>query len=134
MQVCHDKQAPLRRLRPGDRVAYYAPRQSLRGGAPCQCFVSIGTVLFGEPYAFDMGAGFVPFRRNVRYLAHAHEAPIEPLLDSFEFVESRQRWGYRFRFGLFKVSEHDMGLIAHAMGVDLSELEPGFATMPHAPC
>ncbi|MBY0464817.1 MAG: EVE domain-containing protein, partial [Burkholderiales bacterium] len=25
MQVCHGKCAPLKRMRPGDRVAYYAP-------------------------------------------------------------------------------------------------------------
>ena len=134
MQVCHGKLAPLRRVKPGDRVAYYAPAQSMRGGARCQCFVSIGTVLPGHPYAFDMGAGFVPFRRDVQYLAQARETPIEPLLDAFEFVESRQRWGYKFRFGLFEVSDHDMSLIARAMGVELGELDLGFATMQHAPC
>lgn len=25
MQVCHGKAAPLRRIKPGDRVAYYSP-------------------------------------------------------------------------------------------------------------
>jgi hypothetical protein len=48
----------------------------------------------------------------------AQEAAIAPLLDHFEFVEDRTRWGYKFRFGLFKVSDADMRLIADAMQAD----------------
>lgn len=29
MQVCHGKRAPLQRVQPGDRVAYYAPTITL---------------------------------------------------------------------------------------------------------
>lgn len=75
----------------------------------------------GEPYAFGTGGGFVLFRRDVAYVA-AREASILPLLDEFEFVENRQRWGYKFRFGLFEVSDHDMRLIARAMQADLAAL------------
>jgi hypothetical protein len=89
-----------------------------------QAFVSIGVVLPGEPYAFDMGGGFVPFRKNVAYVP-ANEAPIAPLLDAFEFVDDRQRWGSQFRFGLFAISDHDMGLIARAMGAPLVALGLG---------
>jgi len=39
-----------------------------------------------------------------------------------EFVEDRQRWGYKFRFGLFEVSDHDMRLIAQAMQADEAAL------------
>jgi hypothetical protein len=35
----------------------------------------------------------------------------------------RQRWGYKFRFGLFKINDHDMQLIAHAMQVPLKLLQ-----------
>ncbi len=114
MQVCHGKCAPLKRLRPGDRVAYYAPTVRMGSPARCQCFVSIGVVLPGEPYAFDMGDGFVPYRRDVAYV-RAKEVPIQPLLEHFEFVDNRARWGHRFRFGLFAISDHDMAVIAHAM-------------------
>jgi hypothetical protein len=82
-----------------------------------QSFVSIGLVQPGVPYAFDMGGDFIPFRRDVVYVP-AQEAPIASLLDSFEFVEDRVRWGYKFRFGLFKVSDADMRLIATAMQAD----------------
>jgi hypothetical protein len=129
MQVCHGKSAPLQRVAPGDRVAYYSPTVTMGGKDKLQSFVSIGTVQPGVPYEFNMGGWFVPFRRDVMYVA-AHEAPIAPLLDAFEFVEDRARWGYKFRFGLFKVSDHDMALIASAMGVDAAAL--GLAS-PHVP-
>jgi hypothetical protein len=121
MQVCHGKRAPLARVHAGDRVVYYAPAITMGGKDKLQSFVSIGIVQSGDPYAFDMGGGFVPFRKDVHYL-QAREAPIAPLLDDFEFVEDRQRWGYKFRFGLFKVSDHDMRLIAKAMQVPLKLL------------
>jgi EVE domain len=118
MQVCHGKRAPMARVKPGDRVAYYSPSVTMGGNDKLQSFVSIGLVQPGEPYAFDMGGGFVPFRRDVQYI-QANEAPIAPLLDAFEFVEDRQRWGYKFRFGLFRISDHDMLLIAKAMHAPL---------------
>jgi hypothetical protein len=116
MQVGHGKLAPLRRIRPGDRVAYYAPATTLGGKDRLQSFVSIGIVAPGEAYEFDMGGGFVPWRRDVAYLP-AQEAPIAPLLDRFDFVDDRQHWGSKFRFGLLEVNEHDMRLVAAAMGV-----------------
>jgi hypothetical protein len=121
MQVCHGKCAPLKRVAQGDRVAYYAPATRMGGNDKLQSFVSLGVVQPGVPYAFDMGGGFVPFRRDVHNV-RAQEASILPLLDDFEFVEDRSRWGYKFRFGLFKVSDHDMALIARAMQADLHAL------------
>lgn len=121
MQVCHGKCAPLKRVQPGDRVTYYAPATTMGGKDRLQSFVSIGTVQLGQPYAFDMGGGFVPFRRDVHYVT-AQESPIGPLLDQFEFVEDRSRWGAKFRFGLFQISDHDMRLIARAMEADLQAL------------
>lgn len=121
MQVGHGKLAPLKRIKPDDRVAYYAPTAVYGARDELQSFVSIGIVQPGEPYAFDMGNGFVPYRRDVVYLP-AQETPIAPMLDDFEFIENRQRWGYKFRFGLFDVSDDDMRLIARAMGADLKML------------
>lgn len=123
MQVGHGKlAAPLKKIAARDRVAYYSPATVLGGKDGLQSFVSIGTVLSGEPYTFDMGNGFVPYRLNVCYVA-AKEVSILPLLDQFEFVEDRKRWGYKFRFGLFKVSDADMRRIAQAMQADLRALD-----------
>ena len=45
----------------------------------------------------------------------ARETPIRPLLDDLDFVEDKSRWGYRFRFGVFEISKHDLGVIRAAM-------------------
>lgn len=79
LQVGHGKHAPLKRLSAGDRVAYYSPATVFGGTDKLQSFVSIGIVQPGEPYEFDMGNGFVPWRRDVIYAA-SHEAPIAPLI------------------------------------------------------
>ena len=121
MQVCHGKAAPLRRIHPGDRIAYYSPATTMRGKDKLQRFVSIGRVLPGEAYAVDMGDGFAPFRRDVAYI-ESQEASILPLVPRFEFVDSPSRWGAKFRFGLVKVSDHDVRLIAEAMKTDLAAL------------
>lgn len=114
MQVCHGKQAPLRRLRPGDLVTYYSPSEAFRGTDRLQSFTAFGTVLPGDPYSFDMGGGFVPFRRDVQW-RESKEACIRPLLDALQFTAGVRNWGAPFRYGLFSVSDHDIGLIAEAM-------------------
>jgi hypothetical protein len=118
MQVCHGKGGPLRRLHAGDFVAYYSPVRVFGSKVPCQAFTAVGTVRDARVYQADMGGGFVPFRRDVDWLA-AHdgpaEAPIRPLLEGLSFTQGKSSWGYAFRFGLLKVTEADMGLIMRAM-------------------
>ena len=147
MQVGHGKLAPLKRIKADDRVAYYSPTAVYGVRDDLQSFVSIGVVQPGEPFAFRLlgsdtnfaaaqravpsgraegsaNLGSDPknlYRRDVVYLL-AQEAPIAPLLDDFELIENRQRWGYKFRFGLFDVSDNDMRLIAQAMQADLKML------------
>ncbi|MCB1389199.1 MAG: EVE domain-containing protein [Rhodobacteraceae bacterium] len=112
MQVNHGKEAPLRRLRPGDRVAYYSPAERIRAGAPVQAFTALGVVAGGEPYQGFMSEGFQPFRRDVRWLP-TRDAPIRPLLGRLSF--GGPGWGARFRYGLFEVTAADMDVIAEAM-------------------
>ncbi len=117
MQVSHGKVAPLKRVKPGDRVVYYSPAVSLGSKDKLQAFTAIGTVKGGEPYLFDMGKGFKPYRRDVDW-AKGVEAPIGPLLDKLEFTAGKPNWGYHLRLGLFPISGADFRLIARAMGVE----------------
>jgi hypothetical protein len=43
-----------------------------------------------------------------------------PLQDEWrcpvEFTTAGRNWGFQLRFGLFEISEHDMAVIAAAMG------------------
>ncbi|MCA3240340.1 MAG: EVE domain-containing protein [Rubrivivax sp.] len=119
MQVCHGKAGPLRRINAGNRVAYYSPCVELRGKNKLQAFTAIGVVKAGDPYVFDMGGGFRPFRRNVAWF-EACEAPIQPLLDRLEFSAGVRNWGYQLRIGLFAISSPDMDLISSAMQVHVA--------------
>ena len=121
MQVCHGKAAPLRRIRPGDRVVYYSPTEKFGGPDPLRCFTALGRVLAGEPYQADMGGGFLPFRRDVSW-SEAKVAPIAPLLSQLDFSAGKKNWGYQLRFGLFEVTDHDFELIAGAMGAKVPEV------------
>ena len=117
MQVNHGKAAPLRRLRGGDRIAYYSPTEEFRGPGKLQAFTAIGAVRDTAPYQADMGGGFCPYRRDMDWWRFAQAAPIQPLLDRLEFaLAGGTHWGYQLRFGLFAISKHDMELIALAMG------------------
>jgi hypothetical protein len=116
MQVCHGKAAPLRRIRAGDRVAYYAPTETMGGGARLQEFVALGIVADGEPYEAQMG-DFRPYRRDVAWL-DVQAAPIAPLLGRLAFTRARN-WGTALRRGLVAIAADDMALIAAAMAVAL---------------
>jgi EVE domain len=115
-QLCYGKAAPLRRLKAGDRIIYYSPRERMRDGAPIQVFTAIGEVASGEPEPHDMGSGFVPYRRSVTFYK-ASDAPINPLLPLLSFTRDRPQWGIALRRGVFAIDRKDYELIADAMGV-----------------
>ncbi len=113
-QLCHGKSNPLKRLTPGEWIVYYSPRTAINGGEVVQAFTAIGQILQGEPYLFDIGGGFVPYRRDVQFVT-AQEAPIRPLIERLSFIKNKQSWGYVFRFGLLEIPEPDFQQIAIAM-------------------
>ncbi len=116
MQVCHGKGGPLRRIRQGDRVAYYAPSQIMGRRDGLQSFVALGEVVSATPYQVEMREGFHPFRHDVRW-DEGRAVPIHGLLEQLSFTKGRGNWGYAFRFGLLNVTQEDMALIGAAMGV-----------------
>jgi EVE domain len=118
MQVCHGKGGPLRRIRAGDGVVYYSPTVSFGGKDRIQAFTAIGTAENERTYQVDMGDGFRPFRRDVKYI-EAKEASILPLLDRLELTRGKRSWGYSFRFGLVEIAKGDFEAIAAAMAAKL---------------
>lgn len=114
MQVCHGKIASLRRIRPGDGITYYSPTIASGSRMPCRAFTATGIVAEGEPYLCDMGGGFQPWRRDVRWSA-VEEAPIGPLLPQLGFFAGKKNWGQQLRFGLLSIRTEDFDLITAAM-------------------
>src|SRR3954454_20079287 len=113
MQVCHGKAAPLRLLKPGDRVAYYSPVERFGGSDRLQAFTAIGFVADDIVVQVDVGGGFHPFRRTVTW-ARGYTAPVRPLLNHPEFALSGPGWGARLRYGLLEIDPASMDAIAAA--------------------
>lgn len=131
MQACHGKAAPLRRMRPGDWVAFYSPtvafaeRGARKEAGQCRTFTALARVTDGAVEPHNMGGGFAPHRRAVAPAAAAREAPIAPLLGTLGFIPDPRRWGFPFRRGHFEIPADDLRRIAAAMGVPLNtNLEP----------
>ena len=115
-QANHGKNTVLKRLSKGDWIVFYSPKTSYGGGEPLQAFTAIGQVADDELYQVEMAPGFVPWRRNVQFKPYK-ETPIKALIDQLSFIQDKTHWGYRFRFGLFEISQADFELIRHNMEI-----------------
>ena len=116
MQVCHGKSAPLRRLRAGDRVAYYSPGQVMRGPATVRSITAFGIVADDQLEQVEMAPGFTPWRRRVRWISD-QALPIATLRADPRFALSGPSWGAKLRFGLLELDDHSMDMIAARMSV-----------------
>jgi EVE domain-containing protein len=113
-QVCHGKQAPLQRMQAGDWLVYYSPAAAMGGGERLQAFTALGQMAGDRVYRHDMGGGFVPFRRKVRYQT-VRQVPLCELRGRLHLT-ARAGWGVALRRGHLPLDAHDFGLIAAAMG------------------
>lgn len=113
-QANHGKPAMLRKMARGDWIVFYSPRMVYPDGPPLQAFTAIGQVADDEPYQDRVSPDFEPWRRNVDFLDCA-EAPIRPLIEQLKFIEDRTHWGYKFRFGMFRIDDDDLAVIRSAM-------------------
>lgn len=113
-QLCHGKAQPLRRMKKGDWIIYYSPKEKFTEATPCQAFTAIGQVVDDTVYSVEMHPGFVPWRRNIRFLA-CRPAAIRPLLDELSFITDTRHWGQAFRYGHLEIPRADFELIARHM-------------------
>lgn len=125
VQACHGKKGPVSRMKAGDWVIMYSPRMEFRSAKHCQAFTAIGRFVNEQVYPFDMGNGFVPYRRDVEFQA-CYEVPIRPLIVSLGFISNKRHWGAAFRYGVLEIPESDFRLIADKMLVRPSSQAPGF--------
>jgi hypothetical protein len=118
----HGRHDAVKRVSPGDWLAYYSPRTLLKGGEEVRAFTAIGKFSDREPYEVEMSAGRVGWRRDIAYEKAAHDAGVYPLLDQLSFIKDRAHWGLFFHRSLFSVPRSDFALIAAAMGLDPKRL------------
>src|SRR5262245_28949542 len=55
----HGRHAPVKRVQPGEWLAYYSPRTRLNEGDEVRAFTAIGRIKDREPYEAEMMAGRV---------------------------------------------------------------------------
>ena len=96
----------------GDWLVYYSPTTNFPDGA----FTALGRVVGDNAYAFDMGEGFVPYRRDVVYRKEVREVPVRTVAPELEFTSSRGNWGMLARRGHFEIGMADLHRIGIAMG------------------
>ncbi|WP_088105853.1 EVE domain-containing protein [Halalkalibacter urbisdiaboli] len=113
-QLCHGKEKPLRKMSAGDWILYYSPKERLKENIPYQKFTAVGRVVDDNVYQFDMGNGFIPFRRNIMFM-NCTETSIHPLIPSLSFIKNKKRWGHLFRFGHIEINEQDFKRICNRM-------------------
>src|ERR1700691_5663683 len=89
-QVCHGKQAPLKRMQPNDLLLYYSPSEKFGEKTPYQCFTAIGVIQPKDVYQVKMSEDFIPFRRDVKYIS-ANDAPIRPLIPKLSFIRDKTK-------------------------------------------
>ena len=117
IQVCHGKQAPLKRMQKDDWMIVYSPKLSMEGTEKLQKFTAIGKVMDETVYSFKLTENFIPFRRNIEFYT-CEEVAIVPMIPELEFILNKQSWGFPFRFGFFEINEHDFNLILSKMIVN----------------
>lgn len=112
-QIGHGKRSGLARMKAGDWLVYYSPRESLSGNEPVKAFTAIGEVVDDEVWQADEG-DFKPWRRAVIYEKSAVDVPVSDLQDVLELT-STPAWGYQLRRGLLPLTDSDFETIRRAM-------------------
>ena len=113
-QANHGKPNLLRKMARGEWIAFYSPKTVHPDGDPVQAFTAIGQwpttspTRWRCPTTSTRGA-------NVDFLCSCTETPIKPLIEQLDFIEDKTHWGYKFRFGVFRIDDHDLDVIRSAM-------------------
>jgi hypothetical protein len=113
LEVNGGKAGPLERMRNGDALVDYSPRDR-DGGDALQAFTALafvtGEAIFRE--AGPQGAG--PFRRAARF-APVAPAPIRPLIEALGFIRDKSHRGASLRFGFLALPSAGFARIAAAL-------------------
>nr|WGD71179.1 EVE domain-containing protein [Bacillus subtilis] len=114
-----EKKAPLAKMKEGDWLIYYSPRDAYPDGKLPRSFTAIGKVKSGNIYPYQMAPNFIPYRLDIDYYP-CHKIGFYDIKSKLEFVQETKHLGFLFRRGHFEISKNDFLTIAQAMGVNIS--------------
>lgn len=114
-QLCHGKRHALARMQLGDTLVYYSPSSRMGENDGFRSFTALGEIVGQDCYPFDMGGGFVPFRRDVSYIESKRVVPVTELASRLHFIQNTPNWGMLARRGHFEIDLHDADLIRRAL-------------------
>lgn len=117
IQVCHGKEAPLKRMKKDDYILIYSSKIKMMENEKYQMFTALGKVSDDRVYPFQMTEKFKPFRRNIEFLK-CNEVSILSMIENLEFITDKKHWGYPFRYGFFEINENDFNFITSKMICD----------------
>ena len=117
IQVCHGKEAPLKKMKQDDYILIYSSKIKMMENEKYQMFTALGKVSDDRVYSFQMTEQFKPYRRNIEFLK-CNEASILPMIENLEFILDKKHWGYPFRYGFFEINENDFNFITSKMICD----------------
>ncbi len=116
VQACHGKKHPLVRMKAGDYMVFYSPKKAMHAKEPYKFFTAIGEIAPGDPYLFDMGGGFVPYRKDVKFHQEFVEVSLAQALAAIEADEhEKPQWIGQIRFGFFELPKHHFEKIVDLM-------------------
>jgi predicted RNA-binding protein len=107
VQANHGKKTVLQRMRMGDWIVFYCPKETFKGKAPCRKFLGLGEIADDRIYQGEMDTDLHPFRKDVTFSPKMKETSIEPLISDLSFIRNKKSWGYVFRFGLIEIPRDD---------------------------
>ena len=113
-QANHGKASSLKRMNKDDMVLFYSSKISSEGNEKLQAFTAVGKVKDDELFQFDVGNGFVPFRRRIEFMK-CKVVSILPLIEKLNFIKDKKHWGYPFRFGFLEIPKEDFELLSVMM-------------------
>lgn len=118
IQLCHGKEAPLKRMAQDDVIFIYSPTIELGSKEKYQCFSAIGKMKNDVIYPYETSPDFTPNRRDVEFLENIKPALIHDLIEELDFIIDKKKYGAQFRFGHFEINQKDAMTIWNAMRLD----------------
>ncbi len=93
-QLNHGKRSGLDRMKKGDYIIYYSPKQMFEDKTPYQKFVAVGKIK-SDTYQVKMSETFHPFRKDVLYLKQVQDIPIQSIkCDEMTAIKPLLRFGH----------------------------------------